>query len=123
MDDKEQAEKLHMLSHEIFDEVSEKTHKYLESTLNSIVDENKAEVPDEDDHFDIMIAPMMAAHAASLTNYFYHIGYSKGEMLEMMCDFYDQTRDSDDDDGEDEESDGEETKATAKKPTGNSTLN
>jgi hypothetical protein len=89
------AEKNHLLSHRIYDHVSDDIHDFIGQAISSNIESN--EDVDEDDRFEYVIGPIMAAVVSAVADYGYHIGYSKGDLLEMICDFYNQSEEFDTD--------------------------
>jgi len=91
-------EKLHLLSHKIYDISAENVHSFISKLISDTIDKNEEVL--EDDRYEIIISPLMAAIVSVVADYGYHIGYSKGELLEMICDFYNQSEEFDDEEHE-----------------------
>ena len=86
-------EKLHLLSHKIYDMSSETSHDFISELISDTIEENEDVL--EDDRYQTIISPIMAALVSVVTDYGFHIGYSKGDLLEMVCDFYNQSEEFD----------------------------
>jgi hypothetical protein len=95
MDENKQAR-----AKKIFEDISDVVQKFLEKTINETIENNQVE--SDESKFEEVINPTMAGIAATVANYFFYLNYSKGEMLEIMCDFYQQTEDFEDEDQRDE---------------------
>jgi hypothetical protein len=97
LSDEDINEALHKMSHEVFDVVADVAHSNIGEAITTAVNKFKDNVNDEN-RFEFVISPLIAAHASAFADYTYHMGYAKGDILEMICDFYDQAVENDDHD-------------------------
>src|SRR3990167_1484631 len=80
-------EKLHKLSHKIFDDTVDKALEFISTMLSDYATKHDENVK-QDERFDVILRPTMAAMFSVLVDYCFHVGFPKGEILEMIADFY-----------------------------------
>lgn len=107
MSQKDIDEKLHKMSHDVFDEACEKIHNDIGNRIEQFTEKYTENVTDEN-RFEYVISPLIIAHMDALVDYAYHLGYSRGELFEMVCDFYEQAKTFDDEGSVEDEEEGDE---------------
>jgi len=74
------------IANQTFDVTYDKIESFIVSTVEESVEQHSELA--EEDKYEAVIDPVLAAFTAVLSNYYSQIGYPKGLLLERVCDFY-----------------------------------